>query len=85
MGVYYDEDPFLMAIITGTDYSDSAMRKVYHFGEWARLKKMGLPASGVRVTDNVNGTDGIIYDADMMDFIDSMMLHPTWMNETKSA
>ena len=85
MGVYCDEDPFLMAIICGTDYSDTAMRKVYHFGEWARLKSMGLPTTGVRVTNNAAGTEGYIKDSDMMNLIAGTMIHPDWMKDGKTA
>ena len=85
MGVFCDNDPFLMAIIYGTDYSDTAMRKVFHIVEWARLKSMGLPTAGVRITNNGCGTDEMITDSDMMKIIANTMIHPVWMKEEKTA
>ena len=72
---------FKIALETGTDFSDHGITKIWHISEYVFLKKLGLPSSGIRVTDEINNEEWIIEEDELKNFIKENDIHPNWMEE----
>ena len=72
---------FKVALESGSDFGDTSMSKIWHISDYVFLKKRGLPAPGIYVTDYINDEEWIIKEKDLMDFIKENDIHPKWMKE----
>ena len=75
---------FDLALETGDSFMDLGTGNIYRFDEYAWWKKMGLPTSGVFITDPDGYIQDLWEDKNVMFYIENKGLKPKWLESEAS-